>query len=346
MTAKGIYIYGVVPNFYGTTQFQTLENSGVYAITFNNISALVSDRDTVHLEHLDRESLGYLLVHHQKTIEEVQAKGFAMIIPMKLGTIAGSKEEVINILAYGYNLIIDTLKKIEYLTEIDLVVTWADFQNVLHNIAELPDVREVKNQIILDNGGASKVDQVKMGMILKEKLDEKNKVTELKILDTLAPFGLDIKTHEVMDGEMITNSAFLINRNKLEKFEKAIDHLDEEYKGVLNFRLVGPLPCYSYYTLEMKELDAEKIGQAATELDLNETTTESEIKKAFLKKAKLFHPDNGQNIYDSEKFNTIQNAYHILLDYIAAKKQSSMEETVSIAKEKLTEPLILVKIKE
>lgn len=343
---KGIYIYGVVPNFYGTTHFQSLENSGVYAITYNNISAIVSENDGAGLEQLDRESLGHLLVHHQKTIEELQGKGFTMIIPMRLGTIAKSKDEVINILTRGYDLIIDSLKKIEYLTEIDLVVTWADFISVLKEIAELPEVKEMKREIMKEDGTVSKVDQCKIGILLKEKIDEKNKATELAILDALSPFGVDIKIHEVMNGEMVTNSAFLLNRNKREKFETAIDKLDATYNGVLNFKLVGPLPCYSYYTLEVKELDAVKIREAGKELELNDTTSESEIKKAFLKKAKIFHPDNGDNAFDAEKFNSIQNAYHSLLDYLAAVKQSSKEEHVSLNQSNVIDHLILVKIKE
>ncbi|MCX6241198.1 MAG: GvpL/GvpF family gas vesicle protein [Bacteroidetes bacterium] len=345
-TAKRIYIYGVVPNFYGTTQFQLLENSGVYAITFNNISAIVSESDGTHIEHLDRESLGYLLVHHQKTIEELQNKGFTMIIPMKLGTIVDSKDDVIKILSNGYGLIIETLKKIEYLTEIDMVVTWANFADVLKGIAQLEDVKELKKDIMKDNGVITKIDQVKMGLFLKEKIDQKNKATELKILDVLSPYGLDIKIHEVMNDEMITNSAFLLNRNKQKKFEQAIDQLDAEYNGVLNFKLVGPLPCYSYYTLEVKELNPEKLEQAKKELGLNETTSENEIKKAFLKKAKVFHPDNSDGNFDAEKFNMIQNDYHVMLDYSAAVRQSSKEDSFSLVKEKVIEHLILVKIKE
>ncbi|MCK9422962.1 MAG: GvpL/GvpF family gas vesicle protein [Bacteroidales bacterium] len=343
---KGIYIYGIVPNFYGTTQFQSLENSGVYAITFQNISAIVSDRESTHIDYYDREFLGYLLVHHQKTIEELQDKGFTMIIPMRLGTIVSSKEEVIKILTNGYDLIIDTLKKIEYLIEIDLVVTWVNFAGLLKNIAGLPDIEEMKNAIMNNNGIIRKVDEVKMGLFVQEKVDEKNKAIELKILDALSPFGIDIRMHEVMNDEMVTNSAFLINRNKHEKFEQAIHKLDEEYNSALNFKLVGPLPCYSFYTLEVKELNPEQIAQAKKELGLREETSESEIKKGYLNKAKLFHPDNSQNTDDSENFNTIQNAYHILLDYSAAVRQSLKEEYFSLAKEKVKENLILVKIKE
>jgi len=346
MSIKEIYIYGVVPNFYGTTQFQSLENSGVYAITFQNISAIVSDRESTHLDYYNRESLGYLLVHHQKTIEELQSKGFLMIIPMRLGTIVNSKEEVNKILSNGYGLIIETLKKIEYLTEIDLVVTWANFTEVLQGIAELEDVKELKNDIMKDNGLITKVDQVKMGLFVKEKLDKKNKATELKILDALSPLGLDITMNEVMNDEMVTNSAFLINRNKQEKFEQAIDQLDEEYNNTLNFKLIGPLPCYSFYTLEVQELNPEKVEQAKEELKLGVETSESEIKKAYLGKAKLFHPDAQLKNDDEENFNRINKAYHTLIDYSVAVRQSSKEDLISLAKEKVLDNLILVKIKE
>jgi hypothetical protein len=346
MAPKGIYIYGIVPNFYGTTLFQSLENSEVYAITFQNISAIVSDRDSTHLDYLDRESLGYMLVHHQEVIEELMKKGFNMILPMRLGTIVSSKDEVIKILTCGHDLIIDILKRIEYLTEIDLAITWHDFPGILKEISTHEDIIALKDEILKHAGNITKVDQVKVGMMMKDKIETKNKDIELKILDSLSAFGLDIKMHEVMNDEMVVNAAFLIHRNKREKFELTIDQLDEEYKNTLNFKLVGPLPCYSFYTIEVKKLNPEKVEQAKKELGIKEKTTENEIKKAYLEKAKLFHPDNCQENGAIENFNMILNAYRLLLDYASAVRQLSKEEYISLVKETVMENLILVKIKE
>ncbi len=346
METKGIYIYGIVPNFYGTTQFQLLENSGVYAITFQNISAIVSNRESAVLDYTDRESLGRLLVHHQKTIETLMEKGFNMILPMRLGTIVSSKEEGFNILKRGYDLIIEALNKIEYLTEIDLAVTWADFPGTLKYLSNHPDIIALKDHILKNIDKISQIDQVKVGILIKEKLDEKNKLVELKILDALSSYSLDIKMHQVMNDQMITNSAFLINRKNKNKFEQVINQLDEEYNGTLNFKLVGPLPCYSFYTLEVNELNPEHVEEARKELGMKETTTESEIKKAYLEKAKLFHPDAQLENGDEKNFNRINKAYHTLLDYSAAARQSSKDDVISLAKEKVIENLTLVKIKE
>ena len=346
MPAKGIYIYGMVPNLYSDEMLKLLNNSGVYTIAYQNISAIVSDTEKTQLENLDRESLGHLLVHHQKTIENLMGNGFSLFIPMRLCSIVNSKQDVIQILTQGYDMIIDSLKKIEHLTEIDIVATWADFSGILKEIANKPEILAIKEEILKKDGTNLTSEQIKMGMLVQSKLKEKNTKVELNILDLLSAVSLEIKTHEVMNDEMVTNSAFLINVNQKEKFEQVIDEIDEQYAGLLNFKMVGPLPCYSFFTIESKELDPEQIEQAKILLTLKDEATESEIKKAYLDKARLFHPDALQANSDQENFNRINKAYHTLIEYSAAVKQSSKENLISLAKEKVINNLILVKIKE
>ena len=346
MKKKAIYIYGIIPNFYSAEIFRSLENTGVYAIPWQNVSAIVSDRDNLILDYYDREALGQLLVQHQKTIEELMGKGFNMIIPMQLGTIVASKSEVIKILTNGYDLIMDTLKKIEFLTEFDIAVTWADFPGIIKETAGHQDIIELKNEIQSKTEAPNQIDQMKVGMMVQAILKEKNTKVELNILDSLAAISIDIKTHELMNDEMITNSAVLINRNKIAKFEHRIEQIDEEYKGILNFKLVGPLPCYSFYTLEVKQLNPVTVALAMAELELNDETSESEIKKAYLQKARIFHPDAQPEHVDERMFNTINKAYHTLLDYSAIVRQTSKMNGISLTKESIMENLILLKIKD
>jgi hypothetical protein len=346
MPAKGIYIYGILPNSYSMEMFRSLEDTGVYPIPFHNLSAIVSDSESLKLDYSDRESLGHLLVHHQKTIEGLMERGFNMIIPMRLGTIAGSEEEVFKILASGYDLITGSLNKIEQLTEIDIAVSWADFPKTIKEIASDPDITSMKEAILKNRETILQVDQVKVGMMIQEKLKAINSEMELNILDSLSLISLDIKTHDVMNDSMITNSAFLINRNKKELFEKKIDQLDEEYKGQLNFKIVGPLPCYSFYTIEVKELIAEQIDEAKKELELGEETSESVIKKAYLEKARQFHPDAQKANGEEKNFDRINKAYHTLLEYSTAVRQSSHRDLIPTEKEKGYNNLILIKTKD
>jgi len=346
MLTKGIYIYAIVPNIYSQEMFMTIQKSGVYAIPFKDLSAIVSNWESSLFDLSDREAVSYLLNHHNKTIEAIMAKGFNMILPMKFRTIVHDKLDVFSILLNGHDLIINALKNIENMTEADLTVTWADFGCVLNDVANHPEVRAMRNNIQKNPDKISQIDQVKIGNLIHEKLEEKNKEVELKILDHLSPICLEIKTHDVMNEQIITKSAFLINRHNKEIFQQKINQLNAQYKNLLSVKLESPLPCYNFYTIEVKALNTDQVTQAKIGLGIKEETSESEIKKAYHEKAKLFHPDSNLNSEEAENFNIIQNAFRTLLDYTAAFKQSSKDNLISLAKEKVVENLILVKIKE
>lgn len=346
MGNKKIYIYGIVPNHYSTEMFRLLENTDLFAIRFQNISAIVAYTDLECVDYSDRESLGYLLVEHQQIIEDLMEKGFFMIVPVKLGTIIRSAEEVIKILAHAHDLIINTLKKIEYLTEIDLTITWANFPVILNEVAIHPEVSALKGEILAKSAELSQVDQVKIGMLIQEKLKENNMEVELKILDALSSLTEDVIIHDTMNDQMVTNSAFLLNRKKRELFEQKINALDEEYGGSMNFKIIGPLPCYSFYTLEIKELNSKDIAEAIKDLELTDVMSESNIKKAYLRKAKLLHPDSQMVNGNEESFTKINRAYHTMLDYSSANPQSSGVDCFVQTKEEGLENLFLVKIKD
>ncbi len=346
MTNKGFYIYGIVPNFYSPDMFRLLEQSQVYAVGYQNISAIVSETPQTHLNYLDRESLGRLLVKHQKTIEDIQGKGFSMFIPMKLGTIVQSKDEVIKILSKGYELIIDTLKKIELVSEIDVVATLSNFLATLQEVSAQPIIADLKHELLKNADTLSQMDQIKMGMLVQEKLKEKNEAAKKRLLESLSTISIDQRTHEVMNDEMILNAAFLIQKNNQPKFEEIIDQMDAEYSGELNFKLIGPLPCYSFYTIELKEINPFDVKEAKKMLALGDNTSVAEIKKSWHGKAKLLHPDANPENKDDTEFNNTKKSYHTLLEYAAAVRQATKEDMIWLTPEKVKENLMLVKIKE
>ena len=346
MSTKGIYIYGIIPNFYNADMLGSFENLDVYTIPYQKISAIVSDREKVIFDNPDREALGHLLVDHQRTIEELMVKGFNMLIPMQLGTIVNSRNDVYNILANGHDLMVDSLNKILNLTEIDLVVTWDDFIGSIPEIAADPEITAMKEEIMAKSDAISQLDQVKIGMLMEEKIKERNTRIELDILEALSASTIDIKMHEVMNVQMIINSAFLVSRSKREKFEQVIDKLDEKYNGMLKFKLVGPLPCYSFYTLEVKELDKNQVLLAREKLGVDEISSDAEIKRAFQEKAKEYHPDVNQSVGNEDHFNQIKKAYRTLIEYSEVLRRSLNEQMMVQTKENEIGNLILVKIKE
>ena len=101
MNKQGIYIYGFVPNNCIETIKKVLLESGIYSFEYNDITALVSDTENEKIEYMNREELAHLLVDHQQKIEKIMSIGCSKIIPMQLGTIVSSGNDVIKIIKNG-----------------------------------------------------------------------------------------------------------------------------------------------------------------------------------------------------------------------------------------------------
>lgn len=345
MKMKGLYIYGIIPNYYASEQFRELEKLNVLSIPFGKVSAIVAETAVIEHNDLGAEPLARLLLAHQQTIESIMALGFNTIIPMQLGTFAKSTPQVKTILEKGYDLILQTFEKISGFIEIDIVATWADFSNIIAEIAVDPQVISLKNSI-QQNKNITQAQQMEVGFLVKKLLDQKRNEMSALIFSELEPICQSAKQHELLNDQMVSNTAFMVNQQQQNLIEKALDELDAGLGGKLNFKLVGPLPCYSFYTMEAKLVKFEDLVNAKEVIELDDNISEKTIRQAYLKKAKQFHPDQNPDGDALEKFNQIQQAYRILLSYVQAQNTDSQENSIVITKATFDNDFYTIKIKD
>jgi len=344
MNETGKYIYGIINS--GTEEFFDLDeivlledicpsrdpvevaNSNkssrcAYTIPFQDISAVVSDSKIVDYSHTPKDTLARLLVRHQQVVEKVMTGH--TIIPMRLGTYTDSAEEVREILAKGYKTIKDILARSEDCIEIDVVATLSDFHSFLREeVSQEDEIKQFKQSLIGKKGGVTIDDQMRVGVLVKKYSDKKRTRYADQIQTALSEIAQNFKAHDLMDDKMVLNTAFLMDRNKQEDFEQKLDQINSRFEEKLNFRCVGPLPPYSFYTLEVKKAQFEEVDWAKKKLGLeNDLITVEEIKKAYRRSAMISHPDKNPDTPDIEKkFDEMARAYKILLDYHRASKQT------------------------
>jgi len=340
MLKEGKYIYGII-NSSTKKSF-----NGVYTISYKDISAAVSDSDIVDYTHMFKDALAGMLVSHQKVLEGIMSEH--TIIPMRLGTFAVDGDEVRHILAKGYPTIKDIFNKIKGKIEIDVAAMWNDFNLVLKEVGEEKEIMEFKERLFANSEGITIDDQIRVGTMVKKVLNEKREKFAFQIQDDLKSVSEDFKAHELMDDKMIINTAFLINKTQHEDFDRKVEEINTEFAEKLNFRCVGPLPPYSFYTLEIKKMQFEEVDWARKRLGLDGfTINKNKIKKAYKKSAFLSHPDKNPDTPDIEKkFNEINKSYKILIDYCLAAQQASQKENFSFNKEEYKKNAILVKVRE
>jgi len=334
MAEIGKYIFGILNS---NTDLQLtmpkafLSDGGesptaVYTIPYQDISALVRDSSGSGTLPKSKDVLARMLIGHQAVIERIMAGG-ATVIPTKLGTYAQDENEVKAILHEGYPLMKEIIKKIAGRIEIDVVATWSHFDSTVKDVGEEKEITEFKERLLSQPRGASVDDRIKIGLMIKKALDEKRAGVSREILDRLQALSEDARIHELMDDQMVMNAAFLIVKSKHQDFEKAVKELNAAMQEKLNFRCVGPLPPYSYYTLEAKKFHFKEIDWARKKLGLlKERATRGEIKNAHRAMAFSSHPDRKPNTPGMEKeFDEITQAYSMLWEY-CRKDFCSFEE--------------------
>jgi hypothetical protein len=323
-TAK--YIYGVIAvsearaldptAFEREVQPASPECRTVSAIVHQGVAAVVSDSAISDHTHLLKDALARLLVTHQMVVEAVMGLGYT-VIPMRLGTFARDEREVREILGRGKGLVRDISAKVANRIEVDVVATWNDLGAILKEIAEHPAIRQLKAELLANPAGVSLEDQMRIGVKVKELLDQTRTELAAAVGAALNPVCADRREHDLMDDKMIANTAYLLDRGRQPQFDQAVQELNTRFNGRLNFRCVGPLPPYSFYTLEARKLQFDTIDWARRKLGLvKDAVTQEDIRRAHRQMAFSSHPDrNAGSPVMSREFDEVTKAYRILNEF-------------------------------
>lgn len=318
MSVSGIYIYCIINSDKELSfpDYKVMPGEDVYPITYKDISALVSRSEIVDYNNLIREKVAEYLLRHQLVIETIMNSGEGCnIIPMQLGTYAVDEDEVRGILVKGYRIIKQMIGKTDGRTEIDVAAVWANIGAVLREAANEEEIRVFRQELLKKEGGVSVDDQIRTGKLIKKYLDKRREVYASKIAPSLVRISKDYRIHDLMDDNMILNTAFLIEKSRLNDFYKRIEDLDNEFSGKINFRCVGPLPPYSFNTLVTKRIRYADIVSAKEKLNLSDIVTRADIKRAYRRKAFLNHPDKKTGLKDTgNRFNEVVIAYKTLTE--------------------------------
>jgi len=315
MAIEGRYIYGFVrKSEHENIGAVGIDQGEVYTFPYEDIAAVVSDLSFLQFDALPKETLLRNLAVYQAVIENVMKSH--SIIPVKFGTTVQGQEELKIILKKGYGQINTNLKETENKIELDVAALWSDPEAVLKEIGAEEEIKKLKEEAASKAADELFEIKISLGKMVKETLDKKRDKCASEILDILKKEAETYRAHEVMDDSMIINSAFLIRKDNQKTFELKVDQLDKRFKSAINFRIIGPLPPYSFNTLEIKKAEFGEINEARKMLELEEETRIFDIKEAYKELSKKFHPDKDPGCPEVQKrFEKINMAYHMLSDY-------------------------------
>ncbi|MBI4671550.1 MAG: GvpL/GvpF family gas vesicle protein [Chloroflexi bacterium] len=314
------YIYAIVPTS-EKVQFGALGfgdgDPHVYTIPYRDLAAVVSDRRRVNYQTLKRREILRDLSIHQKTIEKVMQHWG--VLPMKFGTLLPDGSAVIELLRKGYAPCSEKLAALKGRIEMEVVATW-DLKSMFAEIADEEPIAQRKRALAAGAQTATVEDRVEIGRLVKAALDARREKYRAQLLNALAPTAEDVNTNPLLTDEMVFNAAFLVDRRGLQILEKAVWEQDRQFDGKLNFKMIGPLPAYSFATIHAQLLTPRQVQEACQLFGLKEQASLRQVRAAYHSLARQLHPDmHPDDAHAQARFTEVRQAYQILAECCASQ---------------------------
>lgn len=224
------YLYGITRPREVPERFA---DEGISLVEAGGRAAIVSTVDDGPVEATRRN-----LLAHADVVEQLHAD--AVVLPARFGHVLESREEALELLA---------LPEIEELLErhadtCELTLKGTYEEGVLAEIAaELQPLREAYRATPSVDAG------IVLGEAVGEHLAERRARDESQVLEAVHPLILDFVSGQPAGEFAAFNLALLTKRDRVESIGAQLEELAEQLSPPLHFKLVGPLPPYSFVRL-------------------------------------------------------------------------------------------------
>jgi Gas vesicle synthesis protein GvpL/GvpF/DnaJ domain len=318
------HLYGIVP----TNQALVSEpgmigvhGAAIHTIAHNGIAALVSDSPYADYTNLYKPDLAKMLADHQRVTEKMMSKA-PVLLPVKFGTLL-YQQEMQTLLNQFHTDLETALEALVGKVEIELVVTW-QLERIFAEIAQDPTIAQLRAVVVNQSPAEMQQQQIRVGQLVKASLDMRRETYQRQILEHLRGVADDVEINPIFNDQVVANLAFLLPARKQAEFDRLVEGLDTQLDSQLNFKIVGPLPAYSFSTLAVLKIDPKEITWAQKILNLGDSATAEEIRAAYHHQARQYHPDVAQNNPAAvERFQEVSQACHLLQHCYAVQYQAA-----------------------
>jgi hypothetical protein len=235
------YVYGLIgADTPVPDDIKGLGPSGrVSTIVHGKVAALVSDVPA------DRP-LGTRddLLAHESVVDTMAAS--AAILPMRFPAVVEEEGVVEELLAPHHDQFVAALGELEGRVQFTLKGRF-DQDVVLQEVLEEdPEIRQLQEEVRDLPEDATYQQRIRLGELVVRGLEDRRVEEEPQLLERLQPYAVSIVAHDPAQPDDVVNAAFLVERERQQEFEDAVEELGADLHPRIRLRLLGPLAPYDF----------------------------------------------------------------------------------------------------
>ena len=246
MTSNGKYIYGFTrSDVTFNSAMQGIDGKQVFIICGNGVAAVVSDGPTGKLRP-ERKNLSA----QNNVVKEVMKT--LVILPVAFGVVADNEAGIKKILKLNRDSFVSQLKRLEGKVEMGLKIVW-DVENIFEFMVKSHRTLELfRDNVFLKPTGATQEEKLELGRMFESVLNEDREKHLATVRGILKNNCCEIKVNKPKDEKTVIKLACLVEKAKLEQFEKGIFDAAKVFDDHYAFDFNGPWAPHNFVNIQLK----------------------------------------------------------------------------------------------
>ena len=245
MSSGAVYVYGITAAADAASMSHTgVEGSPVRAIEEGELAALVSDVAGGALAAA-REVRA-----HWRVLEAASAQ--ATILPVRFGTVmdddAAVREQLLTASAPRLEAL---LKELTGRVQVGVKGNYQQDELLRGVVAASPTVAALRKKIDGLPEQATYYERIRLGELVAAEVERRRDEDAARARARLEPLAVATRAEGAGAPDAAFNLAFLVERERLDKFTAAVNDVIEQLGDSIDVRYVGPLAPYSFADMEL-----------------------------------------------------------------------------------------------
>ncbi|NQT73926.1 MAG: GvpL/GvpF family gas vesicle protein [Chloroflexi bacterium] len=249
MAESGKYLYCIIRSpenrTFGASQVGN-GNGDVHTVSHDGLAVVVSGSPVKQFENTRTNMMA-----HQK-VQETVMREFTLL-PVRFGTVANSEspmEDIRKLLSLRSVEFCHLLEDMEGKVELGIKAFWRDEKAIFSEIVEKnPEIRKLRNSLAGKPPAATHFERAHLGEMVKDALGRNRAKEAAGIIQPLSRIACDVRENEVLADRVITNTSFLVDKEREPEFDRTVKELDDRFGDRIALKYVGTIPPYNFVNI-------------------------------------------------------------------------------------------------
>ena len=240
------YVYGVLRSSGRRKPAgKGIDGKPLRMVAADGIAALASDVPDAPLEAGRDE-----LLTHAHVLERALEGG--AVLPMQFGVVMPDDDAIREELLSTHRVQLKAqLDEMEGKVEMNVKALYDEAAILREVVDEDRDIAGLREAIKDQPEDATYYERIRLGELIAAAVSARRERDEEMVVDRLAPHAVALEAGDPVHERMVVNLSLLLEKDRENEFEDALEELAAEQHPRIGFKLTGPLPPHSFVELSV-----------------------------------------------------------------------------------------------